>query len=118
MLPLTKVCYFRIDLNTTILKNSLRTSSIMSFPRKLNKICQNSCLFSKMLGNKTADFHKQITLSNFSKCKFRRINSALNRDNLINRFSKRSLQSEMTSVTFKSKTQKCKPSLGSGVKTV
>ena len=33
-----------------------------SFLRQLNEVCQSSSLYSKMMGNKAADFHKQITL--------------------------------------------------------
>ena len=32
-----------------------------------------------MMGNKVADFHKQITLLNFNKFQFNEINNALNR---------------------------------------
>ena len=51
----------------------------MSFLHQHNEVCQSSSLPSELMGNKAVDFHKQITLLNFNKFQFNKINNALNR---------------------------------------
>ena len=51
----------------------------MAFLRHPNAVCQSSSLYGETLGNKLADFHKQMTLLKFNKFQFSGINNALNR---------------------------------------
>ena len=109
ILPLTHVCCLYIDFNTIILYKSLPTSFIRSFLRQLNKYVKILSYLVKCWAI------RRLTLLNFNNFHFSK-NTCVN--NALNRFSTMFLHSEMTPVALKAKTQKCKPSLGPGVKTV
>lgn len=101
ILPLAQVCCLYTIFNTIIQYQSLWTSFFTSFVRQSKELCESSSLFSEMMGNNNpVDFHKQITLLDFKKGQFNRTNNALIRSSTMD------LHSEMTSVTFKSKTKK------------
>ena len=50
-----------------------------SFLGQLNKLCQSSSLSSEMLGNKAADFPKEINLLNLKKFQIKEMKNVLNR---------------------------------------